>query len=270
MPRLTEFITAADVGDDKHHATFHQRQTGDGEAGIHAEAVRSVAIEETWRGAIELHALLVEHRQGHAGVVARSDPAPLGDIARGIVPPENRGAFHEGLNMAAYQKLPIIYVCENNVYGASTPYNKTTLVEDVAERVKSYGMRSKIVDGMNVVEVYLAAKEAKESILNGEGPILIEAKTYRFAGHSRGDAKKYRTKEEEEYWKNLDPIERMKDSLFDNNLLDNESYALILKDIQVEIDDAVLFAQQSNFPPVEDAFVDAYATKMNSPLDVQL
>lgn len=99
---------------------------------------------------------------------------------------------------------------------------------------------------------------------------MIEAKTYRFAGHSRGDAKKYRTKEEEEYWKNLDPIERMKDSLFDNNLLDNESYALILKDIQVEIDDAVLFAQQSNFPPVEDAFVDAYATKMNSPLDVQL
>jgi len=195
--------------------------------------------------------------------------------------------------MASYQKLPIIYVCENNIYGASTSYNKTTLVEDVAERVKSYGMRSVIVDGttlvedvaervksygmrsvivdgMNVVEVYLAAKAAKESILNGEGPILIEAKTYRFAGHSRGDAKKYRTKEEEEYWKNLDPIERMKDSLFDNNLLDNESYAVILKNIQEEIDDAVLFAQQSNFPPIEDAFIDAYASEMKSPREVQL
>ncbi|MBM3682872.1 MAG: thiamine pyrophosphate-dependent dehydrogenase E1 component subunit alpha [Actinobacteria bacterium] len=182
----------------------------------------------------------------------------------------NEGAFHEGLNMASYQKLPIIYVCENNIYGASTSYNKTTLVEDVSERVKSYGMRSVIVDGMNVVEVYLAAKEAKESILNGEGPILIEAKTYRFAGHSRGDAKKYRTKEEEEYWKNLDPIERMKDSLFANNLLDNETYALILKDIQEEIDDAVLFAQQSNYPPVEDAFIDAYASEMKSPRQVQL
>jgi TPP-dependent pyruvate/acetoin dehydrogenase alpha subunit len=182
----------------------------------------------------------------------------------------NEGAFHEGLNMASYQKLPIIYVCENNIYGASTSYNKTTLVEDVAERVKSYGMRSVIVDGMNVVEVYLAAKEAKESILNGEGPILIEAKTYRFAGHSRGDAKKYRTKEEEEYWKNLDPIERMKDSLFGNNLLDNETYALVLKDIQEEIDDAVLFAQQSNYPPVEDAFIDAYASEMKSPREVQL
>ena len=182
----------------------------------------------------------------------------------------NEGAFHEGLNMAAYQKLPIIYVCENNLYGASTQYNKTTLVEDVAERVKSYGMRSMIVDGMNVVEVYLAAKEAKESVLNGEGPILIEAKTYRFAGHSRGDAKKYRDKEEEDYWKTMDPIERMKDSLFSNNVLDDDSYALILKDIQAEIDDAVLFAQQSDFPPVEDAFIDAYASKMSSPKVVQL
>lgn len=182
----------------------------------------------------------------------------------------NEGAFHEGLNMAAYQKLPIIYVCENNLYGASTQYSKTTLVEDVAERVKSYGMRSMIVDGMNVVEVYLAAKEAKESVLNGEGPILIEAKTYRFAGHSRGDAKKYRDKEEEDYWKTMDPIERMKDSLFSNNVLDDDSYALILKDIQVEIDDAVLFAQQSDFPPVEDAFIEAYASKMSSPKVVQL
>jgi TPP-dependent pyruvate/acetoin dehydrogenase alpha subunit len=182
----------------------------------------------------------------------------------------NEGAFHEGLNMASFHKLPIIYVCENNIYGASTSYNKTTLVEDVAERVKSYGMRSVIVDGMNVVEVYLAAKAAKESILNGEGPILIEAKTYRFAGHSRGDAKKYRTKEEEEYWKNLDPIERMKDSLFEHNVLDNESYAVILKNIQEEIDDAVLFGQQSNFPPIEDAFIDAYASEMTSPKEVQL
>ncbi len=182
----------------------------------------------------------------------------------------NEGAFHEGLNMAAYQKLPIIYVCENNLYGASTQYNKTTLVEDVAERVKSYGMRSVIVDGMNVVEVYLAAKAAKESVLNGEGPILIEAKTYRFAGHSRGDAKKYRGKEEEDFWKTMDPIERMKDSLFSHNILNDDSYSLILKDIQTEIDDAVLFAQQSDFPPVEDAFIDAYASKMDSPKLVQL
>ncbi len=182
----------------------------------------------------------------------------------------NEGAFHEGLNLASYQKLPIIYVCENNIYGASTSYGKTTLVQDVAERVKSYGMRSRIVDGMNVVEVYLAAKEAKESILNGEGPILIEAKTYRFAGHSRGDAKKYRTKEEEEFWRDLDPIDRMKDSLFKNNLLDDESYALILKNIQEEIDDAVEFARSSDFPKIEDAFVDAYASKMSSPKDVQL
>jgi pyruvate dehydrogenase E1 component alpha subunit len=172
--------------------------------------------------------------------------------------------------MSAYQKLPIIYVCENNLYGASTQYNKTTLVEDVAERVKSYGMRSMIVDGMNVVEVYLAAQEAKKSVLNGEGPILIEAKTYRFAGHSRGDAKKYRNKEEEDYWKTMDPIERMKDSLFSNNILDDDSYALILKDIQAEIDDAVLFAQQSDFPPAEDAFIGAYASKMSSPKVVQL
>jgi len=181
----------------------------------------------------------------------------------------NEGAFHEGLNLAAIQKLPIIYVCENNIYGASTAYNKTTLVENVADRVSSYGMASKIVDGMNVVEVYLAVKEARDAIANGSGPILIEAKTYRFAGHSRGDAKKYRTKEEEDYWRTLDPIDRMKDSLIENSLIDNEAFALIVKNIQEEIDDAVVFAQQSPFPKVEDAFIDAYASDMSSPTEVQ-
>ena len=181
----------------------------------------------------------------------------------------NEGAFHEGLNLAAIQKLPIIYVCENNIYGASTAYSKTTLVENVADRVGSYGIKSKIVDGMNVVEVYLAIKQARDAILNGEGPFLIEAKTYRFAGHSRGDAKKYRTKEEEDYWRNLDPIDRMKDSLIENNLLDEEGFSLIIKNIQEEIDDAVLFAQQSNFPKAEEAFLDAYASEMTSPTEVQ-
>jgi TPP-dependent pyruvate/acetoin dehydrogenase alpha subunit len=102
----------------------------------------------------------------------------------------NEGAFHEGLNFAAVRRLPIVFVCENNQYGASTPFHQVSLVTDVAERARAYGVRSEIVDGMDVVAVRDAADRAVREVRGGDGPVLIEAKTYRFSGHSRGDARR--------------------------------------------------------------------------------
>src|SRR5207302_2701599 len=99
----------------------------------------------------------------------------------------NEGAFHEGLNFAAVQRLPVLFVCENNLYGASTSYHQVSLVTDVAARAAAYGVPARIVDGMDVLEVHRAAGEAITTARAGAGPVLLECKTYRFAGHSRGD-----------------------------------------------------------------------------------
>ncbi len=125
----------------------------------------------------------------------------------------NEGAFHESLNFAAVKHLPILYVCENNLYGASTPYTQTSLIPDVAERAAAYGVSAQIVDGMDVLAVHAAAGAALDQIREGNGPILLECKTYRFTGHSRSDARGYRTREEEEEWKARDPITRLGEAL---------------------------------------------------------
>jgi len=170
----------------------------------------------------------------------------------------NEGAFHEGLNFAAVQHLPIVFACENNLYGASTPFTQTSLVPDVATRGAAYGVRAEIVDGMDVLAVRESAERAVGEARAGAGPVLLEFKTYRFAGHSRGDVRGYRSREEEAEWKERDPIVRIRDRL-----------APVLKpgaldevDAQVEaaIDDAVEFARQSPPPRAEDALTGAYAT----------
>lgn len=172
----------------------------------------------------------------------------------------NEGAFHEGLNFAAVQKLPIVYLCENNIYGASTPFSQTSLVPNVADRVAGYGIPSVIVDGMDVVEVHRAVTEARARAAAGEGPTLIEAKTYRFAGHSRGDARGYRTREEETEWKDKDPLLRMELSLTTTGAADAAGLARVLEEVNAELEDAVEFSRNSPDPLPEDAFTDAYAT----------
>ena len=109
----------------------------------------------------------------------------------------NEGAFHEGMNFAAVQKLPIVFVCENNLYGASTSYHQVSPVVDVAERAAAYRVPAQIADGMDVLAVRRATASAVEAARGGQGPTLIECKTYRFTGHSRSDARWYRTKAEE-------------------------------------------------------------------------
>lgn len=171
----------------------------------------------------------------------------------------NEGAFHEGLNFSAVQKLPIVYVCENNLYGASTAYHLTTLVPEVTERVKAYGIPAISVDGMDPVAVRAAMQQAREHAASGHGPMLIEAKTYRFAGHSRGDARKYRGREEEDIWKELDPITRMRDAILARDPADEQAITQIDAEIETELDDAVEFARQSPLPDATLAFTDVYA-----------
>jgi TPP-dependent pyruvate/acetoin dehydrogenase alpha subunit len=172
----------------------------------------------------------------------------------------NEGAFHEGVNFAAVQQLPIVFVCENNIYGASTPFTLTSLVPNVADRASAYGIPSLIVDGMDVVAVRAAVTEARARAARGDGPTLIEAKTYRYAGHSRGDARRYRSRDEEAAWKEKDPIDRLAAALTKEVLPDESALDAIRAGVDAEIDDAIEFSRNSPGPEPADALTDAYAT----------
>jgi TPP-dependent pyruvate/acetoin dehydrogenase alpha subunit len=165
----------------------------------------------------------------------------------------NEGAFHEGINFAAVERLPVVLVCENNLYGASTPYGRVALVPDVAERAKAYGVTARIVDGMDVMAVRTAARDAVAAARAGAGPTLLECKTYRFTGHSRSDARGYRTREEEARWAARDPLLVLGASLDEATLEHREA------EVQAELDDAVEFARSSPFPEPGDATADVYA-----------
>src|SRR5437764_1018256 len=118
----------------------------------------------------------------------------------------NEGAVHEAMNMAAVWRLPVLFVCENNLYGASTPVGQVVGVKDIAERAAAYGMPGRVVDGMDVLAVREAAEKAVKRARRGDGPTLIECKTYRLCGHSRSDARGYRTRDEEALWREKDPL----------------------------------------------------------------
>ncbi len=166
----------------------------------------------------------------------------------------NEGAFHEGLNFAAVESLPIVFVCENNGYGASTSYDRVSRVADVAERAAAYGVPARIVDGMDVVAVHEAGGTAIAAARAGEGPILLECKTYRFVGHSRSDARGYRGREEEAEWLVRDPIPRLGAAIGDEAAL-----ARLEEEVAAELDDAVEFARSSPDPDPADAFEGVYA-----------
>ncbi|MHB1483687.1 MAG: thiamine pyrophosphate-dependent dehydrogenase E1 component subunit alpha [Saccharofermentanales bacterium] len=118
----------------------------------------------------------------------------------------NEGAFHEGINLAAVWKLPVVFVCENNLYGFSTHYKRTTTISDIADRAAAYGIPGVVADGMDVLDVYEKTRIAVERAKRGDGPTLIECKTYRYMGHSRFEKPTYRTQEEVDEWKQNDPI----------------------------------------------------------------
>ncbi len=165
----------------------------------------------------------------------------------------NEGAFHEGLNMAAIWDLPVVYVCENNFYGASTHVSKVFKIANIADRAAAYGMPGVVVDGMDVEAVYQAAGEAIARARRGEGPTLIECKTYRFVGHSRSDPRTYRSREEEAEWQARDPIPNTAQRLIALGLADEAALAHIEREVEAAIDDAVAFAESSPLPEPTDA-----------------
>ncbi len=161
---------------------------------------------------------------------------------------QNEGAFHESLNMAAVWKLPVVYVCENNQYGMSVSTVRSTAVKDVATRAVAYNMPGVIVDGNSVADVNEAVSAAVERARNGEGPSLIECKTYRTKGHSRSDRNRYRTKDEIETWKNRDPIPAFEKELEAHGIASLDEINAIRDAVEKEIQDSFDFATKGTNP----------------------
>jgi pyruvate dehydrogenase E1 component alpha subunit/2-oxoisovalerate dehydrogenase E1 component alpha subunit len=170
------------------------------------------------------------------------------------------GVFHEGLNFAATQKAPFVLVLENNLWAYSTPVRRQVPLENLADRAKAYGIQSYIVDGNDVVEVYSTAKEAVERARAGEGPILIEAKTFRRLGHAQHDPAEYVPKEMRAYWEARDPILLYEKFLAKEKILDEKGR----KEIEEKIDSLLVrereFAENSPMPPPEFAATGVYCT----------
>ncbi len=160
----------------------------------------------------------------------------------------NEGSFHESLNQAGAWKLPVIYVCENNLYGFSVPFRVASAKPDVAARAAGYGFPGIVVDGNDVLAIHAAATESVQRARLGEGPTLIECKTYRHRGHSRFEKPVYRTDEELQEWLQRDPIPRFRQFLLQENIISEQDVADILQQVHAELDDAVAFARQSPEP----------------------
>ncbi|WP_188455012.1 thiamine pyrophosphate-dependent dehydrogenase E1 component subunit alpha [Virgibacillus oceani] len=171
----------------------------------------------------------------------------------------NEGSFHEALNLAAVWNLPVVFICENNQYGMSGSVKEMVKVPDIAARADAYGFPGVVADGNDVIEMMNVSHEAVERARNGEGPTLIEAKTYRWKGHSKSDAKKYRTREEEKEWRAKDSINRYKEVLIDATIITEDEAETIRKQAKQAIEDAVEFAKAGPMPTKEDLLTDVYA-----------
>ena len=170
------------------------------------------------------------------------------------------GVFHEGLNFAATQKAPFVLVLENNLWAYSTPVRRQVPLENLADRAKAYGVTSYIVDGNDVVAVYKTAKEAVDRARAGEGPILIEAKTFRRLGHAQHDPAEYVPKEMRAYWEARDPISLYEKFLTAEKLLDDKGKKEIEDKISALLEKEREFAENSPMPPAEFAAEGAYCT----------
>ena len=169
-----------------------------------------------------------------------------------------QGAFHEALNMAMTLKMPTIFVIENNGYAMGTSVQRTSNVTDLYRLGDAYEMPSKAVDGMNVEDVHLSVAEAAERARKGDGPTLLEFRTYRYKGHSMSDPAKYRTKEEVEDYKSQDPIEQVKQTILKNKYATEDELKEIDKKQKDIVAQSVKFAEESKYPSPEEAYKDVY------------
>jgi len=182
----------------------------------------------------------------------------LGDAAN------NQGVFHESLNMAKVWDLPVLYVCENNLYGIGTRIDRSTAVVDQYKRVSGYDIPSAQTDGQDFDKVYEAAQVAVDHVRSGKGPYFLELMTYRYRGHSMSDSNAYRTKEEERMWGKRDPIIILRDRLIEAGEISLDEYKKMDNDILTEIeDDIIKFAEDSPEPSAE--LLDKYVLAENDP-----
>ena len=171
----------------------------------------------------------------------------------------NRGPFHEGVNMSALWKLPVIFVCENNRWASTTAHASSAAGGSIAARAAGYGIPGESVDGNDVLAVHAAVSLAAARARAGEGPSLIEAHTIRWVGHFEGDPQLYRAKDEAAEGRRTDPIDRLERHLSERGLLDGAGAARIRAEIAAEIDDAVAHAEASPLPEPQDALTDLFA-----------
>ena len=171
----------------------------------------------------------------------------------------NEGSFHEALNLASVWKLPVIFYCENNLYGMSTHVKDSMNIENIADRAGAYGIDGHIIDGNNAVEVYSKMREIVDHVRAGKGPVLVESKTYRYLGHSKSDANVYRTKEEIDDWKKRDPIPHLRNYLIEEKIASPWELDEIEKQAKEDIEAAVDFANQSPMPDISTVTEDIYA-----------
>lgn len=173
----------------------------------------------------------------------------------------NQGTFHESLNLAALWKLPVIFVCENNLYALSTPIREAVSVPKISDRAAAYGIPGVSVDGMDVLTVYQEAKKAVKRARDAEGPTLLDCATYRFFGHFTGDPGRgatYRSKQEMEEWLGRCPIKGFRQRLLEEKILTPEEDEAIAQRVQTLIEEAVRFGQESPFPSPEEAIEDLF------------
>jgi pyruvate dehydrogenase E1 component alpha subunit len=171
----------------------------------------------------------------------------------------NQGTFHEAINIASVWKLPVIFVCENNLYAMGTRQSVVMNIENISDRAAAYGIPGITVDGNNVLAVYEATQQAVERARKGEGPTLIECKTYRHKGHSRADPATYRPKEEVQEWLGRDPISRFRAHLLETKTLTENEANQIQQEATKTVEGAVKFAIESPCPAPEEALEDIYA-----------
>jgi pyruvate dehydrogenase E1 component alpha subunit len=171
------------------------------------------------------------------------------------------GEFHESLNLAALWQLPVLFLCENNLYAMGTPVGEELARTDIRLRAESYGISAEAVDGMDVLSVEAAARRLADEIRGGGGPRFLELRTYRFRAHSMADPDLYRTKDEIEHWRERDPIALFERRLRDADLLTDDQLTAFESEIAAELDEAVAVAEAGPLESVEDLTKDVYTPR---------
>lgn len=170
----------------------------------------------------------------------------------------DEGSFHEALNLASLWNLPVIFVCENNVYAGAQRMEEHTRIQNVADRAVGYAIPGKIVDGNDAPEVYKAMSEARQRAIEGHGPTLIECKTYRCRGHGESDPQHYQPKQEISAWKERCPIPKLRGEALTEGLISAEELQRLEAGLQAVVEEAVRFAEESPWPAPEEALEDVY------------